>query len=126
MKEGLTKELHDKFSRDTEAERIRLTKESEDERIRLREDFETERKRLIEEFEAEKIRLNEELKDEKTRFNGELEARYSQTFQDLKSKADEFEAKSNEAEILLDKKKTENNCLMEEIDKYKFENKGWI
>ena len=56
----------------------------------------------------------------------EFEARYSQTFQDLKSKADEFEAKSNELGILLDKKKAENKDLKEQIDDHKLKNEGLI
>ena len=85
----MTKELQDKFNRDTEVERERL-----------REKF---------------------------------EARYSQTIQDLKAKADEFEAKVDEFEakaselgVLLDEKKAENNDLREQIDEHKLENEGLI
>ena len=63
--------------------------------------------------EAENTSLREKLEDEKTRFKEELEARFDQTFQDLKSKADEFEAKTNELGVLLDEKKVENNDLKE-------------
>ena len=89
LKEDLTKELQDKFYRDTD----------------------TERERLREEFEA----------------------KYSQTIQDLKVKADEFEAKADEFEakvselgVLLDEKKAENNDLKEQIDGHKLENEGLI
>ena len=89
LKEDLTKELQNKFNRDTDAER----------------------KRLREEFEA----------------------KYSQTIQDLKTKAGEFEAKAEEFEskvselgVLLDEKKAENNDLKEQIDGHKLENEGLI
>ena len=84
-------DLQDQFSRNTEAE---LT-------------------RLREEFEDEKTCLREELEDEKTRFKEELEARFDQTFQDLKSKADVFEAKTSDLGVFLDEKKVENNDLKE-------------
>ena len=80
--EDLTKEIQDKFNRDTEAERERL-----------REEF---------------------------------EAKYNQTIQDLKSKADEFEAKTSELEVLLDEKKAENKDLKEQIDEHKLEKEGLI
>ena len=82
LKEDLTKELQDKFNRDTEVERERLRKE--------------------------------------------FEAKYSQTIQDLKAKADECEAKTSELGVLLDKKKAENNDLKEQIDEHKLENEGLI
>ena len=104
MKEDLTIVLQNKFNRDTEAE---LT-------------------RLREEFEEEKERLREELEDEKTRFEEELEAKYSQTIKDLKSKAEEFEAKSNELGVFLDEKKAENINLKEQIDGHKLKNEGLI
>ena len=56
----------------------------------------------------------------------EFEARYSQTFKDLKSKADEFEAKTRELVILLDEKKAENNNLKKQNDEHKLENEDLI
>ena len=104
MEEDLTKELQNKFNRDTNAE---LT-------------------RLREEFEAERERLREELEDEKTRFKEDLEVRFDQTIQDLKSKADEFEAKTSELGVLLDESKAENNDLKEQINGHKLDNEGLI
>ena len=78
----MTKELQNKFSRDTEAEK---------ERLRV-----------------------------------EFEAKYSQTIQDLKSKADEFEAKTSELGVILDKKKAENNDLKEQNDEHKLKNEDLI
>ena len=76
--------------------------------------------------EAELIRLREVLEDEKTRSKEDLEAKYCQTIQDLKAKADEFEAKNNELGVLLDEMKAENNNLKEQIDEHKLENEGLI
>ena len=71
-------------------------------------------------------KFNRDTEAERERLREEFEARYSQTFQDLKSKADEFEAKSNELGVLLDEKKAENNDLKEQIDEHKLENEGLI
>ena len=112
MKEDLTIELQNKFNRDTNAERVRLREEFEDEKTRFKEELEDEKTRFKEVLEARMMK--------------EFEARYSQTFQDLKSKADEFEAKTNELGVLLDESKTENNNLKEQIVEHKLKNKGLI
>ena len=71
-------------------------------------------------------KFNRDTENEKTRLREEFEARYSQTIQDLKAKADEFEEKSNELGILLDESKTENGDLKEQNDEHKLENEGLI
>ena len=76
--------------------------------------------------EAERERLREEFKDERERLREEFETRFNQTFQDLKSKADEFEAKTSELGVLLDESKTENNNLKEQIVEHKLKNEGLI
>ena len=71
-------------------------------------------------------KFNRDTETEKTRLREEFETRYSQTIQDLKAKADEFEAKSNELGILLDESKAENVDLKEQKDEHKLKNEGLI
>ena len=71
-------------------------------------------------------KFNRDIETEKIRLIEEFEARYNQTIQDLKAKADEFEAKTSELGVILDETKAENNNLKEQICEHKFENEGLI